>query len=1260
MTKPLLLNRPWQIAYGAADDRLNDFYIPALERSIRFDRTTGFFSSAALAIAAAGIGRLIHNGGKMRLLCGAQLSRADVDAVRKGQELQSVVSEAMVGCLAEPTDQSMRARLEALAWMVSAGRLEIKVVLPRGSDGLPLPAEQAREYYHPKEGVFEDAAGNRLAFSGSNNDSEDGWEWNYEVFSVYTTWPHRQGTDVVPALTMYVNGVERRFSSLWDGTETNWIAMDIPEAAQRALLKYRPEVAPWRDPFERVPHKDQLAPGLLPPETRRLPLREWQERVRFQYLRKAPLFLSANGLGIATGTVSPFPHQQRVIQGTVERFPARYMFCDEVGLGKTIEAGGVLRELIITGKAQRVLLLVPKSVLRQWQQELYEKFALNVPRLDSGEVLDVFDRVLPVPTGNVWNDFPQLLASSQFAKREERQPELIAADPWDVIVVDEAHHARRKEFLTPHGRPNRLMELLMGRGNRPGLRDRTSTLYLLTATPMQVHPIEVWDLLRILGLGGRWGVEENFLRYFGELRKSFNEIDWAFVLGMVRDYLETGGELDQRFAKAAEDQLGPVEAEALRQLPFTANHRAMLAHLSPKAQTMLSEFARRHTPLRRLMWRHTRNLLREYYRRGLLKQKVPTRDPRNLWIELSRGTAGERSLYDRLEEYIGKFYQKYEAERKGLGFVMTIYRRRLTSSFYAVARSLERRLDFLRGQAAQPFTDDEVEYEDLDDDVTEQLKDLPRLRQEIEYVEDFLRELQHLPMDSKMQQLLGDLNEIFATRDTVLIFTQYTDTMDYVREQLRQVYDKQVACYSGRGGEIWDGVAWVPRTKEWIKEAFRSGDTVKILLCTESASEGLNLQTCGVLINYDMPWNPMRVEQRIGRIDRLGQRHDQVWIRNYFYAGTVESDIYQRLGDRIHWFEDVVGVLQPILHRVATVIQDLAMLPPSERQQVLDATVAEIRREVEAVSVSALDLDTYLDVEEDQPESAAPPVTLPQLESWMLQSRALGKCFSAHPQFSGAYTLTWRGRRHAVTFDPALFDRYPNSLALLTYGTELLNELLEAVQAPPSVESEEGIACLETSVEGRPCAIFARPESSLAVPVETGQQLEEVLNAVPGKWSPECIASVGIVMSKWVDGQQKWRVAEAQTRAAAELGALTEATRVLLHRAGLVEAALDVPADAVFGSEAIRRLASQGFPYKGLLARISTSSTPVCQPDDQYYAELLSMSLAARKRLQAAFRQQGSALLSAWAKALERAKGQNGKGESAGVTMCWYAPSDPT
>lgn len=196
--------------------------------------------------------------------------------------------------------------------------------------------------------------------------------------------------------------------------------------------------------------------------------------------------------------------------------------------------------------------------------------------------------------------------------------------------------------------------------------------------------------------------------------------------------------------------------------------------------------------------------------------------------------------------------------------------------------------------------------------------------QEIQYLEDLLRQFENTGEDTKLSRFIQILRQELTARESAIVFTQYTDTMDYLRDTLQELYGSQVACYSGRGGELYQNGEWCLVPKEEIKRRFRQ-DEIKILLCTESASEGLNLQNCGVLINYDMPWNPMRVEQRIGRIDRIGQRYSTVRIHNFYYDGTVEAKVYKKLRDRINAFATVVGNLQPILAQVPTFIEQAAM-----------------------------------------------------------------------------------------------------------------------------------------------------------------------------------------------------------------------------------------------------------------------------------------------------------------------------------------------
>ncbi|MCP4656836.1 MAG: DEAD/DEAH box helicase family protein, partial [bacterium] len=586
---PLRSHR-FKIRYGPEDDALHDFYLPALERSIRYARTAGFFSAPTLAAAATGIVRLIAGGGSMRLLCGARLAKSDLEALRSGAALEPRLGDAMVRLLGNPRDPALKGRLEALAWMLAHRHLAIRVVLPLGADGHPLPGPEAYDYYQPREGVFYDAAGHKLGFTGSGHETKGAWQHGPETCLTITSWDRRAGAAGIPASPLHIEAIERRFEELWEGVIDGWIALDLPAAPRERLLAFCPAQAPVRDPLERPAVPVDAVPAT--------PAAAGAERLVLRFLREAPFLPNAQGLGIETSAVKPWPHQLRVVRQAVERYPESFLFCDEVGLGKTIEAGLALRQLVISGRVRRALLLVPKSVLRQWQEELYEKLALNVPRYDGGALVDAFGRELAASAGaaaeSVWNVCPLLLASSQLAKRRERRAELLAAEPWDLVIVDEAHHARRKELRTDRYRPNRLLELLAGGAGGRGLRDRTRCLYLLTATPMQVHAVEVWDLLKLLGLGGRWGaLEGNFLGFFRELRRPFPERDWDFLLDLLADYLEAGGELDPAFSTAAAQRLGPERWAVVRELPHADERLRTIAELDPAARAVVDEMLRR-------------------------------------------------------------------------------------------------------------------------------------------------------------------------------------------------------------------------------------------------------------------------------------------------------------------------------------------------------------------------------------------------------------------------------------------------------------------------------------------------------------------------------------------------------------------------------------------------------------------------------------------------------------------------------------------
>jgi len=213
--------------------------------------------------------------------------------------------------------------------------------------------------------------------------------------------------------------------------------------------------------------------------------------------------------------LTPFPHQRVVYQRVLREFPQSFLFCDEVGLGKTIEAGLALRALLLCGEVRRGLILTPRSLVRQWMEELREKCALTAWFYDGRLLHDVDGHIRQ--THNPWDEEGIVLASRHLATRTDRMHHLLSAPrPWDVVIVDEAHAARRRVFGNQG--PNHALTLLQSLRHR----QRYRCLWLLTATPMQLEPYEVHDLLRLCGLDnpswGGWSGLRGFQDFFESLR----------------------------------------------------------------------------------------------------------------------------------------------------------------------------------------------------------------------------------------------------------------------------------------------------------------------------------------------------------------------------------------------------------------------------------------------------------------------------------------------------------------------------------------------------------------------------------------------------------------------------------------------------------------------------------------------------------------------------------------------------------------------
>ena len=986
--------------YDSGDDALASFYVPVLRVAVRYDRSVGYFRSTALAVAARGVSRFIARGGRMRLLAGTDLTREDCEAMAGRIVVPETLAERLVAGLATDDDIARR-RLEVLAWLCRTNRLSVRLALPVDADGRPVPADG---YFHEKIGVLRDEHGEGVAFQGSVNESDTAWTRNFESFSVYRSWEEERHFELWSG----------KFDAHWAGRMPGWRVVDLPAAVRERLLDLAPHEAPDpRDPEE--------------------PAEIGDPRTVARFLLAAPTMVGAERLAEATSGVRAFPHQQQVAERLAGEYPRSWLVADEVGLGKTISAGLALRRLVLDGRVRRALVLAPASVCRQWQDELFEKFGLWVPRYDRGQWLGVHPSLdEPVePGGNPYRQHDIGIVSSHLARRRDHQQRIVDAGPWDLVIVDEAHHARRRGFADlDERRPSRLLELL----DRLADASATRATWLLTATPMQVHPVELLDLLRHVGLTGALAEWSTFERWHAELQKPDEETSWAWLASVWRGtQLPPLGPGEAALLDDIERRVGPVARELIERFGASGmDAERIVEQLGDAGRTQLRRWLRAAGPVGRFVTRHSRATLHRYRARGLLREPIATRNVTAVPIDF---TPDEARLYKELDGLLDRLMER-AGTRRGAGFVLTVYRRRLTSSWAAIRRTLERRL---HGQTGLDLDDDLLEEAEIEVDGGQVDADvLPLFDDERTELERYLSDIDQAD-DSKFDQLQHDIDEARARGRAVIVFTQFTDTLDHLRERLRGVYRSELATFTSEGGRVWDDRVedWVRITRQELVEAVRTG-RVRVLIATDSASEGLNLQACSWLINYDMPWNPMRVEQRIGRIDRIGQQEPVVEVRNYFIPGTVEERVYELLAERIDDFSELLGGLQPILGATEDALRNIFRAPRSERSARERKELDELARRLDELRTGGIELSDE-DLHPGPPPND-PPVTLEQLDERL---RFLGVQL-------GTVTLP-------ATADPDRVSRDAEDwCALATYGHPRLVEQLTAIIGDEDPVGEAG------------------------------------------------------------------------------------------------------------------------------------------------------------------------------------------------------------
>ena len=1053
----LLRDHEWRTKYDSDERSLvDDFYNPALQCAVQYDRSTGFFSSRVLTLAARGVEGLVRNDGRMRLVVGCTLGPEEVQAIEKGISLRDAVGATLERSSIAPASDDEHAALELLAWMIARGILDVKVAVPCTAARKPVAGRDG--IFHEKAGIVTDKTGEKLAFNGSVNETPHGWGGtrvgNWESFHVFTDWAGGQA---------HVDAECESFKRLWNDEAKHCLVVDVRTAVEKNLLQFLPanDGKPRRLLLEEPPqmpsgpeeaqHESPHAPDAMPrlPSTHPTPVATDELRRQvWQVVQHGPS--QADGgerVGEATSAIVPWPHQVRAFHRAYDPWPPKLLIADEVGLGKTIEAGMVLRQAALSGRARRILVMAPKSVLTQWQIELREKFNLNWPIYDGQSLRWYASRAVVETERKVgrdeWHKESFVLASSHLMRRTDRARDLLeVAAPWDLVVLDEAHHARRRGAggVGRDRGPNQLLRLMQG------LVARTQGLLLLTATPMQVDPVEVWDLLALLGLPQSWTASA-FTGFFQKLgHGNPSHEDFEVLAALFRDVEAMYGaatlESVLRFVGGSKLAAKKV-LEALRDR--AQNPRRQLETDRRRAALQV---IRMNSPVSRLVSRHTRELLRRYHAAGKLTSRIATRHVVDEFVTLS---PQERKVYDDVEDYISTTYdQASEKERNAVGFVMTIYRRRLASSFAALSRTLSERLTAVgRKQLRSPIdeedlSDDEIDDETMDEEQAAKLEEQALLAEETSDIESLLAAIRRLPVDTKANVLVDHLARLREQGyQQAIVFTQYTDTLDFLRGHLLK-QGLRVMCFSGRGGEVVSSDAtWRTISRDETKRMFRERKA-DVLLCTDAAAEGLNFQFCGALVNYDMPWNPMRVEQRIGRIDRLGQAFEDIRIVNLHYDDTVETDVYLALRERIDLFSKFVGKLQPILAALPRKLASVALARRTDRDRERETLKSTIIEDVGQREADPFDIDAITEAELEEPPRPAPLFDLDDLDTLLRRAELLPPGVEVLRKLSAReyeYTVPGLPDPIRVTTSREMFENNPGTYELWSPGSAVFPTL---------------------------------------------------------------------------------------------------------------------------------------------------------------------------------------------------------------------------
>ncbi len=863
-----------------------------LKNAVSYDRIAGYFCSSILEVAGESIENI---SGKVRVICNSGISKEDVEVAAAAQQMK----QEWCGYKPEEKYSSPESagRLARFYRLIKSGKMEVRII-----------PDEAYGLMHGKAGIITYPDGSKTSFIGSINETKSAFKLNYEM-----VWE-----DNSPEA---VKWTQEEFDYFWNS-------------------KYAVNIADFV-----VEDIDRISRRII------VPLEDWRKESETQIPSAAveePVYRNEFGL---------WEHQKYFVQlaFTEHRKPggARLLLADQVGLGKTIQLAMSAKLMALYGD-KPILIIVPKTLVFQWQDEIMS--LLSMPSAVwtnyKGKLgwMDETGYFYPAENAKSILHCPRRvgIVSQGLVARRTDAAECLKQQSYECVILDEAHRARRRNAMkdpdSHKADPNFLLQFL------DEISFKTKSLLLATATPVQVNTIEAFDLVDALArpvekvMGNIYSVWRKKPQYMldvicGKEQEPNNEIEMWDIMRNPFPGRSDGTSTDVLKINSLRDSLDiPDDQFVLMPEVYSESRMSIRTKISSLYHD--DDFIKNDNPYIRHIIRRSRESLENTI-------NPTTGEPylKRINVKLL-GEGSEDALI--LEGYMKDAYDKAQdfcdllSKRvKAGGFMKTLMLKRIGSSILSGEHTAKKMLAWTeegRQILSEDFDEDFEDEENIDSEISE-VKMLTA--EEISVLRDLVKilSLNHDsdPKYDKVQDILesgvDEFDRPWKDRGCI-IFSQYYDSAQFLAQRLSEYFkDIVIGLYAGgdKSGCYMNGV-YSKQTKEDIKKKVKTRE-IKVLVGTDAASEGLNLQTLSTLINLDLPWNPTRLEQRKGRIQRIGQLSDTVLIYNMRYKGSVEDRVHEALSGRLN---DIFSMFGQIPDTLEDVWIDIALNNVEEANKRID------------------------------------------------------------------------------------------------------------------------------------------------------------------------------------------------------------------------------------------------------------------------------------------------------------------------------------